>query len=271
MNKYKKEIFKKRLEKKIKKFLFFYFFPFFLVFDIFLFIFNSHFLAIKKIDIVAKGFDLKQKKEIRKEIGNILNERYYHLFNKDNYIFYPKDFIIKKLKKEYKEIKNIDIKNEKWFSKIQINIEERKVENFYCQSEKKINCYAVDKDGYIFKNIKLAKNAKNIFLSKDILNIGSKFFNSDEENKKIKKLILFLKEKKIENNFLIKPNKYFYIFKLKNNTKIIFNSDISEDDFKLKINKFLEKKNFKNIAYLDISLRDRIDYCEKGEVCEGNF
>ena len=111
-------------------------------------------------------------------------------------------------------------------------------------------------------------------MSKEKLDQGDVFFNSLTEKEKIISIINFIeKTKKIKVEYFIKKNKYFYILKLENGVKVLLNSDFVKEDVILKINKILNQKDFewKKINYIDLSLKSRLSYCVRGDVCENNF
>ena len=103
------ELKKKRLEKKIKRFIFLYFFPVLISFILLIFLFNSDLLSIKKVNIKIDNNKYLDKKEILQNIENIFNEKYLGIFSKRNYIFYPSNELKERILGEYTEIKKIDL------------------------------------------------------------------------------------------------------------------------------------------------------------------
>ncbi len=271
MKKHSIELRKKRLEKKIKNILFFKIFPSVFLFSIFVLFFNSDYLSIKKNDIDIKNKKYLDQKKIDEIVNSILNEKYYNIFSKKNYLFYPKNEIKNKLKDNFKELKSVEIKNGDYFNNIILNLEEEKRNYIFCKSKKESQCFEVSSEGFIFKKIKY-KTSSNLILISNNYNLGDNFFESQKKKEKIFEIINFLNNiKKEKVVFLSKPDNYFYILELKNNLKIIIRSNFKKDDIILKINKFFSKIKYKNLSYINFTLKNRISYCEKGEICEKNF
>jgi len=266
---------KKRFEKKVKKFIFLYFFPAFISFVLLIFLFNSDLLSIKKINIKINDNKYIDKKEIFQDIENILNEKYWGIFSKRNYIFYPSYELEEKILAKYIEIENIDLSWGVFLENIDIVVKEEKSEYLYCINMQKKECYDVSKNGKLFyKSEWKEKKKKLVLMSKEKLDQGDVFFNSLTEKEKIISIINFIeKTKKIKVEYFIKKNKYFYILKLENGVKVLLNSDFVKEDVILKINKILNQKDFewKKINYIDLSLKSRLSYCVRGDVCENNF
>jgi hypothetical protein len=136
--------------------------------------------------------------------------------------------------------------------------------------------------GKIFYKIDSFKKEKNkiIFISEKEKKIADNFFDSKIEREKIIKLLERLKKiNKLKIKFFEKKNKYLYKIILNDNTKIILASDFKLDDIGQKIDKITKLKEFKifeggfnsKISYINFSLRKRIAYCFKGDICEKNY
>ena len=127
MHKKNKKIVLLKLEKKIKNFLFFYFFPIWILFIFSIFLLNSDFFKIKKIQVNIKNNNIFVKKEnIMQEIEKKLLEKYFGIYSKNNFIFFPKKKILENIKKNNLEIKKIIFFINKWNKEILIEIEEEK-------------------------------------------------------------------------------------------------------------------------------------------------
>lgn len=285
MYKQSKELLKKRLEKRVKKLFFFYLIPIFLFLAIIIFLFNFSKFGIKDINIAFNNQEINflNEDDILKNINLILNERYFSILNKRNYIFFPRDEIKEELKEKFSSIKEINLEWNELFISINVDILEEELGFTYCKTiEDKKNCYSVNSDGKIFHRSEInEKNKKNIILiSKLNFSEGDNFFNSKSEKDEILKLINSLKKNKnLETKYIVKDNKFFNILILKNNTKILLNSDFEKDDIYKKIDRILKEGDFKikgqefleNIDYINLTLKNRIPYCIRGEVCEGNY
>ena len=275
MKRHSIELKKKRFEKKVKRFIFLYFFPAFISLILLIFLFNSDFLSIKKINIKIDNNKYLDKEEILWNIENIFNEKYWGIFSKRNYVFYPSQELKERILEKYIEIEDMDLNWGTFLEDIDVTIKEEQSEYLYCTNIQKKKCYDVSKDGKIFYKSKWKeKENKLILISQEKLNQGDIFFSSLIEKEKIISIINFIeKTKKIKIKYFIKKNKYFYILKLEDGIKILLNSDFAKEDIILKINKILNQKDFKwkEIRYIDLSLKSRLSYCMKGDICEKNF
>jgi hypothetical protein len=285
MKKYSKELKRKRLEKKIKRIFFFYFTPAILLFSLFVFAFNSESVSLQKIFLTLeknKKTNYLEKNKIFIEINSILDGRYFSIFSKRNSLFFPEDEILLKLKKKFPEIEKINLKRGHSFRDLEIQILEEKPEFIYCQSEKLEKCFLMNSTGKIFYKIENFKKEKNniIFISEKEKKIAENFFDSKKEREKILKFLDRLKKiNKLKIKFFEKKNKYLYKLVLNDNTKIILASDFKLDDIGQKIDKITKLKEFKvfeggfnsRISYINLSLKKRIAYCLKSDICEKNY
>lgn len=134
---------RKRRKKKVMK-LWIVFFCICLFLALITWLISLPSMAIKKIVVV--GNTNVTSEEIQRIGDDILNSKYVGLFSKRNALLYPKDKIERTLLQTYPRISAVGIETES-FEILNIKIKEREAVSIWCAA---IQCYLVDKDGYIF-------------------------------------------------------------------------------------------------------------------------
>jgi len=271
------------LEKKIKKIFFRFFLPAVVIFVSSVFLFNAHFLAVKNISFVnTKNID---KSFLEGVIREAMEGKYFGLYNKNNFIFYPETKVENAIKSQEKRVKSVDISYSGFSGNIEIDIEEKKPVYLYCVGKKE-KCYFAEFDGKIFTEFSQKETG---IPKKDFLILTEKpkdkkipeRFLEEEDFQKVIALVAELETLPIKIQKIEKRDFGEIILKTKNNTKIIINT---EQDFSkipktlkkvsikkdLKINKI--KKDFpKDLKYINLSYGESVFYCVAGELCQNNY
>lgn len=134
-----------------------------IIFCVFLFVFIlglSFAFRIPALNIdkvIISGNRVVETNDILEMVQSQIFDDYFYLFSKTNFLIYPKNKIDKKLKENFKRIKDISINN-KDIKNLEISISEYEGEYLYCgvllpilQSNLNNNkCYFLDNNGYIF-------------------------------------------------------------------------------------------------------------------------
>ncbi len=270
-------------EKIFKKIFFKYFLPASIIVVLSIQIFNASFLKIENISFMnASYINENLLKEIIKEQ---ISKKYFGIYNKNNFIFYPESKIEKELKAQEKRIKSVNIVYDNFFSRnIKIDIEERVAIYLYCENKKK-DCYFIDKDGKIFAefNSEETDTKKEDFLVFEVRKKEKVEMDRFWTYYKFEKIINLIE--KIDNIGIkiVRVEKKDFeeiIFHTKNKTKIVINKN--QDFLKiprtltrlstredLKIDK--NKKDFvKKISYINLSFGEKVYVCFVGEICQKN-
>ena len=116
-----------------------------------IFFINAEFFAVKNIDFTnTKNTDASYLRGIAKES---LEGKYFELYNKSNFIFYPESFIESELLRQEKRIKSVNISYAGFSGDIEIDVEEKQAAFLYCpegDKKKESSCYFMEQDGKIF-------------------------------------------------------------------------------------------------------------------------
>ncbi len=241
--------------------------------------FFSNWKEVEIQEITVEGNKIIEKEDIKLIINEELKGKYLFLFSKKNFIIYPKNKIEKKLKNNFKRIKEIQI-NDKDIKNLIISINEYEGAYIWCGEkilENFINqeCYFLDKFGYIFDEapyfsgevyFKFYGNisseeiigsyflpeyfSKIIFLKDSINKINlktSSFYLEDQEEG-----IIYLSSQKqppFSPKILFKINSDYY--KLIDNLHSIITTEPLESNLKNKFN---------DLEYLDLRFGNKVFY-----------
>ena len=270
---------KKLLEKKIKKFFFKIFIPICLFFIGTIFFFNMDFFRLENIKV--SGLSPFENLEIKQNILDKNKEKYWGIYKKDNFIFYPESDIKKEIYKNEK-VKSVDISYFKNLKNIEVNIEKKKTEHIYCIKDEK--CFFMESDGVVFTEFNQEETSvekKDFLVFFEDVTEKREFFLEKEMFYKIKKLKDDFFKKKLEVLKIEKRDFGEMIFYLRGGTKIIFLKDQDFSKILKSLEKILAKKTFRinktlksfpeNILYINFSYGETILYCLKEEGCENNF
>lgn len=285
------------IEQKFKKIFFRVFLPIFIFFLFSIFFMNANFMKIKNIEVLGNKYVVKEN--INNIIDQIISEKYFGIYNKNNFLYYPENKIVRSLYSEEKRIKEIDISYSNYMQNIKVNITEKKPEYLFCFN--KVDCFFVEKNGEIFTKFNKEKTEKKEsgFIVFEDLFFGFEELDKEEEVESIvnyetykrvyrysdftniTKLIKLLEK----DNLLIKrvvrdENSNFILF-TKSNKKILvkYNQDFEKVPSTLKtlsqkkvfkVDKF--KKDFiSDLVYIDLTYQDYIFYCQKKSECQKNY
>lgn len=267
----------------LKKIFFKYILPIVVIFISSIFLVNADFFAVKDLSFVnTKNTDRIFLAGIAKES---MEGKYFGLYNKNNFLFYPESEIENSLKEQEKKIKSVNISYSGWTGNIEIDVEEKAAAYLYC-AEKKEKCYFMESDGKIFTEFIQSETG---ILKKDFLvfvekikdkNIPAEFL-PEAEFEKIIALIGEIKNISLEIKKVEKKEFGEIVFSTKNGSKIIITekqdfSKIPDTLVKLSSRKSLKidknKKDFaQGFAYMNLSFGESIYVCILGEECENNY
>lgn len=124
---------------------------FFLIILFSLAIFSGHKKVIIKNISIANNVSVSEE-EILNIVNQDLNNRYWHLFARRNFLIFPRLEIKRNLLAKIKTLKEVKISWSGWQS-IVIEVEERKPHSVYCGADiliKGNDCFFVDQRGYIY-------------------------------------------------------------------------------------------------------------------------
>jgi len=267
---------------RLRKFFFLALLPFITFLIISVIVFNLNFFKIKNYNFDV-DFSVISKEQLKKLVDESLVHRYFYVYSKNNFLFYPKQEIAKKILQYSNEIESVDIFLDNSFNDLKIKITKRKPKFLECDFSGNKCAYA-DINNFVFKKVK--KEAKEkvkkeylIFYVDDV-KIGENIFDKNKFNE----ILNFIK--KVEATGLkvvsIKKDNKDFIYKIKilGGTKLILSrkQDLNlagktfmeiVKDKNLKVNK--KKKSFENkIYYINLSNEKFVFYCVSDE-CKGNY
>src|SRR3989344_287194 len=122
------------------------------------------------VDVEITGTDVLNPEELKNLAINILEEKYFYLIPKKNFLLYPRSGIENSLSSSFKRISKISVgyKSLKTPRIIVVKIEERMPAYLWCGESKLVEtrkppeCYFVDRDGYVFD--KAPTFSENVFI-----------------------------------------------------------------------------------------------------------
>lgn len=288
------------IEQKLKRIFFRLFLPIAIIFILIIFFLNASFMEVKGVEVVGDKY--VKKENIEKIVQDIFSEKYFGIYNKNNFLFYPETDIENKILESEKRIKNIDISYLK-YNQLKIEIEEKTPEFLFCYSSDV--CNFVEKSGDIFTVFDAEKTEKS---KVDFITFKDLFFGYDSVDEQLEleeslevikdleeydfvfdedefEKVTFLLENFENYNLIIKKvvrnSDGNFVFYTKSNKKILikYNQDFEKIISTLKtlsqkklfrVDKF--KKDFNSdLVYIDLSYNDYIFYCQKGSECEKNY
>jgi hypothetical protein len=270
---------KKARERKIKKAFFYFFVPIVCLFIGSIFLINADFFSIKKVYFVGeKNVNVL---DLEKKIKGHLEKRFFGIYNKKNFLFYPED-LLEEFVLDNEKIKNIDISYRGFDGQIEIKIEEKKPEFLYCVRNDE--CFFMEKNGQIFTKFdqkESEKKREDYFSFFQNIEKKEKVFLEEKSFKKVEKLILSMGEIDLKVLSLEKRSYDQFVMILKKGTKVIFSlkQDFSKITESLK--KISSKSNLRinkntqdfstDVIYINVSYGENIFYCMSGEECEKNY
>ncbi len=216
---------------------------------------------------------------IRQELAG----RYFSLFDKDNYLFYPEGRLEDNLKQGFREVKEVEIFYDDFFSrKLRVEIKERKPKFLFCL--KKDKCFFMEEDGYVFsklppEELKVKKNFI-VFLTERDSKVPQ-FYLEEKEFTKLRTLIMDLYNLGLKIVKVVSLKNEEILLKTKSGASLVINlkGEVSKipdilkkaslkDDLKIDY----QKKDFKNrVDYVNLTFKNRIYYCMGGDVCQSNY
>ncbi|OGZ04730.1 MAG: hypothetical protein A2648_02720 [Candidatus Lloydbacteria bacterium RIFCSPHIGHO2_01_FULL_41_20] len=145
------------------------------------------------VDVEITGTDVLNPEELKNLAINILEEKYFYLIPKKNFLLYPRSGIENSLSSSFKRISKISVgyKSLKTPRIIVVKIEERMPAYLWCGESKLVEtrkppeCYFVDRDGYVFD--KAPTFSENVFIilygnlmDEEDASIGGVFLSRDD-------------------------------------------------------------------------------------------
>ena len=267
-------------KKIIRKFLFKIVFPVFIFFILSFIFLNSNFLKITGVSVSYGDEILKDK--ILEKIEKIKDGKYLFLFNKDSYLFFPKNRIKNEIFDEFDFVGDIKISKDNGVYSFEILNKIPKI--LFIQED--FN----DED----TDIKKEKNDIKFYSEE-----GSFFSLKKYEGRE--DLVTLYSKNKIENKIFIKINDILNLFEEENlkildiyidefgdfvfvtsgNVKIIVGKNYKKEEFFKNFHNLVKNKEFKispvtsifktDFAYINLLNGKKIIYCKKGDICQSNY
>jgi hypothetical protein len=157
--------------------------------------------------VVIKGVSSLNQQEMQNTVKGILNDNYFYVIPKTNFLFYPKAQILYTLQDNYKKIDKINASVD-GSSTLNIEVYERIAEVVACEGFKEDEddniCYFADNEGYIYE--KMSTSDSSIFkyyVNPNIPVIIGKNFIESNKFKELQKFIKDLKSFGINSNGLL--------------------------------------------------------------------
>jgi uncharacterized membrane protein len=241
-----------------------------------LFIFSIFVLNHKKFliaDVRVYGADILGDQNIKTEVASLISGKYFKLYSKKNILFYPKNDIVLKLKKDFPLISSVSIYPTD-LNILQIDISLRKPHSLWCDGlpspEFVSRCYFLDNDGFVFsKAPQFSGDA--YFKYYGILPfgapIGSYFLDSTQSFNDLNDFVLNVKKLNINPVFVLASSATAFEIGLSSGGKILFNTDSSFIDIFSRLETFLNSKDWissgglvSNIEYIDLRFGNKIFY-----------
>lgn len=263
----------------MKRIFFRFLIPLFVFFLGVIFLLNSHFLSIKNIEIVGNKNVITR--DIKNGMESILSDRYFGLYNKNNFLFYPEDDLEKNILSNQK-IKSVDISYKDFKGNLLVEVIEKVPKFLYCI--KNDICFFMEGDGKIFTEFNEHETEikkEDFFVFWEGAAIGTENFLEEKDFLRVYNLVLEMESIDLKVSSLEKREFNELVMHMSNETKIIFS--LHQDFLKiiesvkkisskksLKINK--EDKDFSSdVVYINMSYGENIFYCLVGEGCEENY
>ena len=104
--------------------------------------------SLRLSSIVIEGLSPAETKILREEIEQILSQKYFYVFPKDNFILFPKEKveILLKAKPRLREF----LMEREFPSTLKIFLKERETWAVWCQKDAKKSCLFLDAEGFAF-------------------------------------------------------------------------------------------------------------------------
>ena len=288
-----KKISRRRTIRKIRRIFIFLFIPIILLIIGFIFLMNTKIFALNDIDIYGDKYLDKDK--IKKIINSDIEGKNNFFISNRNFIFYPESKIENDLKKNFIEIKDVDISYKSFinYKNIKIDIEQKEKKYLWCEDDEHKKCKFVLNNSEIAEDFDQEKTPKK---KEDFIVILGKIDKKIDKKTKKNKIIFFktidkfIEFEKIVDSFvktglkikdIKKDDNREYIIRTKDNVKIIVPDIFSEEvleNFKIVGNNkeisFDNKTSSFNpkLEYINFSLSNKsIVYCFKKDECVGNY
>lgn len=104
--------------------------------------------SLRLSSIVIEGLSPAETKILREEMEQILAEKYFYVFPKDNFILFPKEKVETLLNANLR-IKEFTLERE-FPSTLKIFLKERETWAVWCQKDAKTPCLLLDREGFAF-------------------------------------------------------------------------------------------------------------------------
>jgi cell division septal protein FtsQ len=225
-------------------------------------------ILIKEVEI--EGNSVIFDKEIKEIVHENLSGSYFYLFQKSNFLLFPKEAIKKEILKEFERVEDVDFSIEN-FEKLTISIKERRPHYLYCGDfvKEEEKCFFLDNDGLIYSTSPTFSG--NVFIrfygpiNGD--NPVGKVFLPESKFKSLTSFFNSLMQARLEPIRLERLEDDDIEVYLESGGKIIFN--LKQDMTKLSedLNSILEdpafeqeRENISDLEYIDLRFGNKVYY-----------
>lgn len=229
--------------------------------------------TIQNINIY--GADILDKSLIRKNIDQSISGKFYYLFSKRNFLIYPKEYIAKNLKDQFKIIDTVSVYVTD-LNTLQVDISLRKPQALWCQRGEGVDiskCFFLDKNGFVFSpSPDFSGDAYLKYFGFLPFGdpVGLYFLNSPDLFIKVSSFLNSLKSIDISPLYTNASTSNSFEINLKDQSKIFFNPNDNLDLVFSRLQIFLNSKewiseNIKvyDLHYLDLRFDNKIFYKKK--------
>jgi len=220
------------------------------------YLFSNDYLRIKNINQTG---DITFEQKILEVTEKKLNENKLLIFKNSNYFLFKSDNLVKDIKSEIPEIKDITIKK-KFPDKLEIKVSERKASIGWQTDDKK---YSLDEDGFILKEI---DNFDGLLYIKDLSNLPI----NQSDRVVYQNFIQFVKDvyKKLNETDIkidhmeIKETTFVLTVVSNKGLNIIFDttSSLTEQFSKLQQAKTSIGQDLSRVLYIDLTVKNKAIY-----------
>lgn len=236
-------------------------------------LFFSPFLEIKKVYL--EGISELKYDDVYQKIEGFLNEKYFRIISKNNFVIFPSEKIKTELRNNFKKISSVEI--ERIFpNEIKIKIVERKALLIWCSAGP---CYIIDENGYAYTwtDFESDEVKQNNLLS--IIDNSGKPVVVGEKilNEYYIKFVISLRDELEKETEIKITNEYHTDSKMAEEVKvktegeweIFFSTTLPMEDSIQTLKTFLEKemvdKDRSKLEYVDLRAENKVYYKFKDE------
>ena len=216
-------------------------------------------LNIKKIKVV--GNNIVKENQIKETVSATLDNDYFKLFSKRNFLIYPRQTIKEGVVEKFKRIKSVDL-SLKLPDVLYVSVVERVPYVLWCADASSTKCYVADSEGYIF-----AEGVDNVFAyhTNSSRSVGQNIFSADRF-KGIDSFVQFLVGLGLEPYKFVETGGKYEIYFGSRESKIIFNEEQGVKEVMenlqsvLNMEEFTDIEDFKKLEYIDLRFGNKVFY-----------